>query len=121
MGLKKTNYKVKKLGITLPEAYAIVKDLTVRGKSGFATIAVQSSRENADKVVDGTMTALEEVRVDFTVNRDANDRATAYEKATSYQEVEEFNPETGRVETVVKYEPFYGWTDDFVKEAKNDT
>ena len=114
MGLKTTNYEVKKLGIILPEAYAIVKDLTVRGKRGFAIIAVQSSRENADKVVEGKMQAIEEVRVDFIVNRDTNDRASAYEKAKSYKEVEGFNPETGKIEKVVKYEPFYGWTDDII-------
>ena len=114
MGLKTKNYEVKKLGITLPEAYAIVKDLTVRGKSGYAVIAVQSSRENAEKVVDGTMSALEEHRIDFTVNRDENDRATAYAKAKSQKEVTQFNEETMKLETVTVNEPFYGWEDDIV-------
>ena len=114
MGLKTKNYEVKKLGITLPEAYAIVKDLTVRGKSGYAVIAVQSSRENAEKVVDGTMSALEEHRIDFTVNRDENDRATAYAKAKGQREVTRFNEGTNRMETVTVNEPFYGWEDDIV-------
>ena len=115
MGLKTTNYEVKKLGITLPEAYAIVKDLTVRGKSGYAIITVQSSRENAEKVVDGTMAALEEHRIDFMVNRDENDRATAYAKAKSQKEIKQFNEETKKLETVMVNEPFYGWEDDIVK------
>ena len=112
MGLKTTNYTVKKLGIKLPEAYAIVKDLTVRGQHGHATIAVQSSRENAEKVVTGKMAALEEHRIDFTVNRDENDRATAYAKAKSQKEVQRFNEERNELETVLVNEPFYGWIDD---------
>lgn len=111
MGLKTTNYEVKKLGITLPEAYAIVKDLTVRGDRGYAIIAVQSSRENAEKVVTGEMSALEEHRIDFTVNRDENDRATAYAKAKSQREQYQFNDETQKFEMVMVNEPFYGWED----------
>lgn len=117
MGLKTTNYEVKKLGITLPEAYAIVKDLTVRGKSGVAIIAVQSSRENCEKVVEGKMQALEEVRIDFTVNRDANDRVTAYEKAKSQQEGKRWNAEMKKSEPVLINEPFYGWDNDIVAEG----
>ena len=115
MGLKTTNYEIKKTGITLPQAYAIVKDLTVKGTSGFAIIAVQSSRENCEKVVKGKMQALEEVRIDFTVNRDTNDRATAYEKAKGQREVRQWNEETQQAETVLVNEPFYGWDNDIVE------
>ena len=112
MGLKTTNYEVKKRGRILPEAYAIVKDLTVRGNKGYAIIAVQSSRENAEKVITGEMLPEEEHRIDFTVNRDENDRATAYAKAKSQKEVKQFNEETHKLETVTVNEPFYGWEDD---------
>jgi hypothetical protein len=114
MGLKTTNYEVKKLGITLPEAYAIVKDLEVHGTSGYAIIAVQSSRENADKVVKGQMQALEEKRVDFVVNRDANDRATAYEAAKKEKTTRRMNRETRKMEEVVIDEMFKDWEDDIV-------
>lgn len=120
MGLKTTNYEVKRKGITLPEAYAIVKDLTVRGKSGFAIIAVQSSRDNCEKVVNGELEALEEVRIDFTVNRDANNRATAYEQAKSQRAVTRWNMETQQLETVLVNEPFYGWDNDIVTEATSE-
>ena len=115
MGLKTRNYEVKKLGIILPEAYAIVKDLTVKGTSGYAIIAVQSSRENAEKVVKGTMQAVEEVRIDFSVERDSNDRATAYAKAKGQRTVTQWNPEKGEMESAVINEPFYGWENDIVE------
>lgn len=116
MGLKTTNYEVKKLGITLPEAYAIVKDLEVRGTSGYAIIAVQSSRENAKKVVSGQMQALEEKRVDFTVNRETNDRATAYALAKIAKTTRRMNRETRQMETIVIDPMFSGWDDDIVVE-----
>ena len=68
------------------------------------------------EVVDGELEALEEVRIDFTVNRDANDRATAYEQAKSQRAVTQLNVETNQLETVLVNEPFYGWIDDIVFE-----
>ena len=64
MGLKKTNYESKKLGLTLPMAYAVVKTLKIKGEDGYATINVQTSRERAL-----TMTPIEEYNVSFRVNR----------------------------------------------------
>lgn len=114
MGLKIKNYEVKKLGIIIPEAYAIVKDLTVRGSNGFAIIAVQSTRENALKCISGSMQALEEVRVDFIVNRDENDRATAYKAAKSQINAKVYNRDTGKLEDTFINMPFYGWEDDYI-------
>lgn len=114
MGLKTTNYEVKGKGIILPEAYAIVKDLTVRGTHGTAIIAVQTSRENCQKVVDGTMEAIEEVRIEFIINRDENDRATAYEKSKSQREGKRWNAEMNKSEPILINEPFYGWEDDII-------
>ena len=109
MGLKTTNYEVKNLGIVLPEAHAIIKDLMVKGQNGYAIFAIQSSRENAEKVVAGDLSALEEVRVDFDVNRDANDRATAYEKAKGQTVKLSVD-----MKEILVNEPFYGWQDDIV-------
>lgn len=47
MGLKKTNYEVKDLGITLPIAYAVVRKLDRHGNCGYAELWVHNSRENA--------------------------------------------------------------------------
>jgi hypothetical protein len=115
MGLKTTNYEIKKLGITLPNAYAMVKDLVVQGKTGYANIIVQSSRENAYKVLDGRMQALEEVRVDFTVSRDTNDRATAYAEAKKETIEKRYNMQYKMFEHIPVQMPFFGWEDDIVE------
>ena len=41
MGLQTTNYEVKKLGITLDTAYAIVSKLSVDGTHGQAEFHIQ--------------------------------------------------------------------------------
>ena len=121
MGLKTTNYEIKKLNITLPQAYAMVKNLHVFGESGYAEIIVQTSRENADKCVKGHLNALEQKRVDFIVkNRDGNDRATAYEAAKQKKTRMEQNGELDEngmpieVEVVID-EQFFGWENDIVE------
>ena len=44
MGLKKTNYEVKDLGITLPIAYAVIRKLDRRGDRGYAELWIHNSR-----------------------------------------------------------------------------
>lgn len=109
MGFKTNNYEVKKLGITLPEAYAIIKSLTVEGESGFAEFAIQSTRDNSLK-----MRPVETIRVDFKVNRNESPYITAYRQAKSQKEVRKFNSATRLQETVLVNEPFYDWYDDIV-------
>ena len=119
MGLKTTNYEVKRTGQFLPTAYAIVKNLTVRGLSGYAEIIIQTSRETADKCVKGQLDAIDTKRIDFKVDRDANDRVTAYEAAKKKKTCMEHNGEFDEngmpieVEVVVD-EQFFGWYDDIV-------
>lgn len=107
MGLKKSNYEIKELGITLPEAYAMVKDLEIRGTQAVAKIVVQQSRDFA---LNKTPIATATVR--FTVNRNENPYETAYKIAKGTVTTKDFNPETNQVEEVVKPMPFYGWEDD---------
>ena len=119
MGLRTTNYEVKRTGEVLTNAYAMVKNLTVRGLSGYAEIIVQTSRENADKCIKGQLDAIETKRIDFKVDRDANDRATAYEAAKKKKTRMEQNgklDENGMpiVVEVVVDEQFYGWDNDIV-------
>ena len=126
MGLRTTNYEVKKLGITLPQAYAMVKNLHVFGESGYAEMIVQTSRENADKCVKGQLNALEQKRVDFIVkNRDGNDRATAYEaakkKKTRAVQTGELDKDGIPIEVeVVVDEQFFGWVDDIQESTVNE-
>lgn len=109
MGLKTNNYEVKKLGITLPRAYALIKNLRIDGESAVADFVVQVTRENSIK-----LQPIETAKVHFKVDRNENPYVTAYRVAKSSKEVQEFNPETNKMETVVKHEPFYGWEDDIV-------
>ena len=46
MGLYKQNYESKKLGIVLPEAYALIKALHINGEYGRAIFEIQTSRDN---------------------------------------------------------------------------
>lgn len=113
MGLKTTNYEVKKLGITLPVAYAIIKNLRINGNEGTAEFAVQSTRDTAT-----SLSPIETVKVNFIVNRNENPFVTAYEKAKSQKEVTQWNEETHKIETVLVGEPFYGWEDDIVEGSE---
>ncbi len=109
MGLKTTNYYVKDLGITLPTAYAIVKDLKIEGNRGVAIFAIQSDRANAT-----ALKPIETVRVTFEFNRKENPVETAYMTAKStkeeivYDEIRQEN-----VKQVVP-QPLYGWNNDIV-------
>lgn len=76
MGLKKTNYEVKDLGITLPVAYAVVRKLDRYGDSGYAELWVHNSRENAL-----SKNYLERHSVSFKTVDGKNPYEAAYEEA----------------------------------------
>ena len=75
MALKKTNYEVKDLGITLPVAYAVVRKLDRHGNCGYAELWVHNSRENAL-----SKNYLERHSVSFII-KDGKNPYAAYEKA----------------------------------------
>lgn len=101
MGFKRTNYTIKSNGLTLPEAYAFVKNIYINGEKGKAEFVIQASREDAIN-----LEPLETVKITFKVNRNENPYTTAYNHAKSVVTVER----EGRVTTHTM--PFYGWTDD---------
>ena len=103
MGLKKANYEIKSLGITLPEAYAIIKDLTINGESARADFAVQASRENASN-----LKPLEIKTLHFRVDRNTNPYETAYIESKKQVEEETANGK------VLKDGVFTGWEDDII-------
>lgn len=109
MGLKITNYESKKLGITLPNAYALITELKMANGYGSAEFSIQTSREAAM-----TLPAIEKVRIDFAVNRNESLMVTAYKKATERHEHKEIDPETGLETTVVSGMFFKDWTDDLI-------
>ena len=112
MGLYKENYESKKLGITLPKAYAYITDFKLKesgGKTyGRAIFAIQTSREACVGKEPIEEVILESVELD----RNKNVLAQAYEKMKEGSTYETVNPETGKMETVESGMPFYGWSDD---------
>ena len=81
MGLYKKNYEVKDLGITLPEAFAIVRKIDRQGDKGMAELWVHSSRENAK-----TLQFLERKLVPFKCNDGDNPYEAAYTAAVTPEE-----------------------------------
>lgn len=111
MGLKISNYEVKSMGVTLPTAYAVIRDITVKGEMGVATFAIHSNRELA---IDSTIRPYHTENVHFKVERNVNDRVTAYNKAITPYVEKQYNNETGELEDITKYPFFYGWEKDIV-------
>lgn len=81
MGLYKKNYEVKDLGITLPEAFAIIRKIDRQGDKGMAELWVHSSRENAK-----TLQFLERKLVPFKCNDGDNPYEAAYTAASTPEE-----------------------------------
>lgn len=94
MGLKKTNYEVRDLGITLPSAYAVVRKLDRFGTKGYAELWINKSREDAlDK------NYLERRSVCFDLVDGENPYTAAYRAALAPKTHREFyavNPETNK-------------------------
>ena len=111
MGLKTTNYEVKKLGIVIPTAYAIIKDLHIKGEYARADFIIQSNRTStADKE------PLEVVKVEFGLNRNESPFITAYKTAKGQHYENKYNEKTNKVErVVVNNSVLYGWEDDIVE------
>ena len=88
MGLYKKNYEVKDLGITLPEAFAIVRKIDKQGDKGMAELWVHSSREKAK-----TLQFLERKLVPFKCNDRDNPYEAAYTAAVTPEERTRLIPE----------------------------
>lgn len=88
MGLYKKNYEVKDLGITLPEAFAIVRKIDRQGDKGMAELWVHSSRENAK-----TLQFLERKLIPFKCNDGDNPYEAAYTAAVTPEERTRWIPE----------------------------
>lgn len=108
MGLKTTNYEVKRIGQILPEAYAIA-DFTIDGNSCLVTVKIQTSRENAKKLA-----PIETIHTHFVIDRNKNPFEEVYNKLKGQEIVERENPETGEKETITVNGILYGWEDDYL-------
>ena len=108
MGLKRTNYEVKNMGVILPKAYAYIRDMDIRGNKGEATIVVQACRETAI-----CKKPFEERTIKFDVNREENPYITAY-RAAKTQKAVVYNKDTEKFEEKQVEGVFHGWEDDIV-------
>lgn len=113
MGLKKANYEIKELGLTLPTAYAIINRIEIVGSVGVAELFIQNSpRKNAIE-----LKPLRRELVHFEVERNENPYLTAYKAAKGI--FKEYNPQTGEfVEVQRENAPFKDWIDDIVVAEK---
>lgn len=109
MGLKKLNYEIKEMGIILPEAYAIIKNLTIKGSKAKAEFVVQASRESAIN-----LKPLETKTLHFTVDRNSNPYETAYTESKKQVMGQKYNVETATFEECLENGVFTDWQDDIV-------
>ena len=116
MGLKKVNYELKDLGITLETAYAIIHRLEVEDGKGVAEFYIQNApRTNALE-----LKPFKREIIRFDVKRSENPFVTAYETAKGTYTVQEYNSETHKMEEVEKPMPFNGWEYDIVVEETEE-
>ncbi len=109
MGLKTKNYEVKKLGITIPEAYAIIDKIENEKNSVLVTFGIYAKREDQKD-----LNPLETKSFHFVWDRKSDIAVTAYEIAKGQTVVEQEDPETGKMETITVNGILYGWDDDYV-------
>ena len=96
MGLKTTNYEVKKFGITVPTAYARLTNVSVDvNGDAFGVFEIHQERDDLT-----TSEALDRVHLTTTINKDL--------------------PIHGQIYTKAKAEIFTDWEDDIVEEILSE-
>ena len=132
MALKKTNYEVKEMGLTLTEAYAFIHRIecdryaeTVKTEVNGELTTQQVDKlkgvaefyvQNAPRESAMGLKPFERHIVHFTCKANENPMAAAYIEAKGTHTVKEYNPETREYEDVEKPNLFNGWEDDIVVE-----
>ena len=116
MGLKTTNYTVTSLGITLPQAYAAITNLSIDGDVCRAAFAIQTTREAVF-----SLKPVAVKHISFKYDRSRSLMTQAYENAVSSYETDVPDgslDENGDIVftggTGVIKKPFYGWQADIV-------
>jgi hypothetical protein len=110
MGLIKNNYFSKTTGLTLPTAYAIIKDIVLNGNNRRAIFVIQSSR-NATQ----NYKPIDKVEIPFVWDRKTDIAKVAYDTAKT-QIIKEtvFDKEKGQEIEVESCGVLFGWIDDKV-------
>jgi hypothetical protein len=111
MGLKTTNYRLKKnKKVVMEQAYAIIENLFIKGEYARADFVIQSGR-----VLEEGEEPLERISVEFALNRNESPFITAYKTAKGQHYENRYNEETDKVEKViVNNSVFYDWENDIV-------
>ncbi len=109
MGLIKDNYYSKSTGLTLPNAYAVIKDIVLNGNKGRAIFVIQSSRTATQD-----FRPIDKVEIPFTWDRKTDIARVAYETAKTQLIREYTEDEDGNIVEVNKQGVLYGWQDDIV-------
>lgn len=111
MGLIKNNYYSQSTGITLPTAYAVIKDIVLNGNNGRAIFVIQSSRNATEN-----FKPIDKVEVPFVWDRKTDIAKLAYETAKT-QKIRnyEYNKSLGVDIEEEKEGVLYGWEDDIVE------
>ncbi len=111
MGLKTTNYEIKRTGAVLPEAYALIHSINTEKNSVSVVFGIYASREKSNEFL-----PEETKQIHFVWDRKSDIAKKAYEIAKRQEIIEHTNPTTGEKETITVNGIFYGWIDDIVKE-----
>lgn len=113
MGLKTTNFHIKKFDLTLPTAYAKLRTLVLNSNGSVsATFSIQQSRAHCEKYE-----PIDIVKVDTKEawNRNIPLEQFAYESArTQVTEKTVYNESRNTQEEVTEYGTLYGWQNDIV-------
>lgn len=113
MGLIKKDFVLKEYGnLVLPNAYAFITDCVTNRATGYATIGIFLSRESA---LNGAK-PFTTVNVEFTVDRNENDRKTAYKQAKEPIFVGQRWTDEKTLENVYKDSIFKDWEDDIEED-----
>lgn len=108
MGLIKNNYFSKSTGLTLPTAYAILKDLVLNGNNARAIFVIQSSRNATEN-----FKPLDKVEVRFEWDRKTDIAKLAYETAKTQRIKEEvYNEKFDSFVVEERDGVLFGWNDD---------
>lgn len=114
MGLKTTNFHIKKFDLTLPTAYAKLRTLVLNSNGTVsATFSIQQSRAHCDNYE-----PIDVVKVETKTVWDRNIplEKFAYEAARNETQFLAKRNEKGETYTETEYGTLYGWDNDIVEK-----
>lgn len=117
MGFQKNDYQIQKKGISLSQAYAVVKNITINGEHVKAEFAINVSRNNALNCE-----PIDVKTISLKYDRAKDLLPQIYAAAKTDKTVKDFEiGEDGKPHIVDKTikAPFSDWDDDIIAPAEN--